>query len=81
MRKLTQRQLEVLQAIGEFWAEHHYSPSIRDLQKALQIGSTNGVTDHLYALERKGMLTRAPGRSRSIVLTTKGSRELSEVGG
>ena len=69
---LAPRQLEVLTWIYDFLDEHCYPPSVREIGKGLGIRSTNGVNDHLLALERKGFLTREKLRSRTIVLTCEG---------
>lgn len=57
-------------------------PSYREIGQALGIKSTNGVSDHLKALERKGYLERVGGRgaSRSVRLTTKAVGHLQEEG-
>ena len=69
MNQLTARQSEVLAAIRAFTKEHNYSPTFRELANVLGIESTNGVTVHLKALERKGYVTREPGKSRTLRLT------------
>lgn len=69
MAVLTERQLEVLRFIAEQIDERGYPPTIREIGEALSISSTNGVNDHLKALERKGYLTRDPMLSRSLMVT------------
>ncbi len=64
--KLTKRQQEVLEVIAGHLDEVGYPPTIRELGDALGISSTNGVNDHLKALERKGFLTREDGKSRTM---------------
>ncbi|HUL60717.1 MAG TPA: transcriptional repressor LexA [Anaeromyxobacteraceae bacterium] len=86
MMGLTDRQLEVLRFIAHQIEECGYPPTIREIGEALEIRSTNGVNDHLKALERKGFLTRDPVKSRALIPTPKardllgeGSRETSNV--
>ncbi len=67
MPRLTDRQLEVLQAIRQLSARG-YPPTYRELCRALGIRSNNGVRDHLRALETKGAITRVEKQARSIVL-------------
>jgi len=43
-----------------------YPPTIRELGDALGISSTNGVNDHLKALEKKGYLSRESSKSRTM---------------
>ncbi len=69
MTGLTDRQLEVLRFIARQIEENGYPPTIREIGEALEIRSTNGVNDHLKALERKGFLTRDPVKSRALIPT------------
>lgn len=63
---LTQRQEEVLEAIRVVTARLGYAPSHRDLCVELGIQSTNAVSDHLLALEKRGRIARTPGVPRSL---------------
>lgn len=58
MRGLTERQQDVIAIIQSHITQHGRPPTVRFIAAALGIGSTNGVVDHLRALERKGVLTR-----------------------
>jgi repressor LexA len=69
MTGLTDRQLEVLRFIAREIEERGYPPTIREIGEALDIRSTNGVNDHLKALERKGFLSRDPVKSRALIPT------------
>ncbi len=66
MKGLTDRQLAVLQFIQSHQASQGYPPTIREIGEQLGIKSTNGVNDHLKALERKGMLSRVGSKSRAM---------------
>ncbi len=66
---LTQRQLEVLRFIARDIEERGYPPTIREIGEALDIASTNGVNDHLKALEKKGFLQRDAAKSRALIPT------------
>lgn len=68
--KLTDRQAEVLGHIKRLIEANGYAPTIRELATCLGITSTNGVETHLVELERKGLITRTPGRSRSLKLAS-----------
>jgi repressor LexA len=74
---LTDRQLEVLRFIARQIEDAGYPPTIREIGEALDIRSTNGVNDHLKALERKGFLTRDPAKSRALIPTER-AREAVE---
>jgi repressor LexA len=78
---LTDRQLEVLRFIAEQIEERGYPPTIREIGEALDIRSTNGVNDHLKALEKKGYLQRDPVKSRAVMPTERAREVLGEVMG
>src|SRR6266511_3111163 len=87
MNGLTDRQLEVLRFIGRQIDDAGYPPTIREIGEEMDIRSTNGVNDHLKALERKGYLNRGEQQSRSLVPTKRarlvlglGARRNGEVG-
>lgn len=64
--KLTSRQATVLEMIADHIEDVGYPPTIRELGDSLGIKSTNGVNDHLKALEKKGYLTREDAKSRTM---------------
>lgn len=66
MQKLTDRQRIVLDFIRDSIDERGFPPTLREIGNHLGIRSTNGVNDHLRALERKGYLTREDMKSRSL---------------
>ena len=66
-QKLTRRQQQVLEIINQSIANDGYPPTIREIGAQLGISSTNGVNDHLKALERKGYLNRCGAKSRAMV--------------
>ena len=80
MNGLTDRQLEVLRFIARQIDEAGYPPTIREIGEALDIRSTNGVNDHLKALEKKGFLARDPVKSRALIPTPQAREVLSGDG-
>jgi len=68
MQKLTDRQRAVLEFISDSISDRGYPPTLREIGNHLGIRSTNGVNDHLRALERKGYLTREDMKSRTLRL-------------
>jgi repressor LexA len=81
MKALTKRQKEVLTTIRDSIAESGYPPTIREIGDALGIKSTNGVNDHLKALERKKYIERGDAKSRAINLTDKALAEYGDLPG
>ena len=79
MNGLTDRQREVLRFVAQQIEECGYPPTIREIGEALDIRSTNGVNDHLKALERKGFLTRDPVKSRALIPTPQARQLLGDA--
>lgn len=66
MQGLTKRQEKVLDYISSSITERGYPPTLREIGRHMGIRSTNGVNDHLRALERKGYLKREDMKSRAL---------------
>lgn len=66
MQKLTERQEMVLGYIHMSISDRGYPPTLREIGNHMGIRSTNGVNDHLRALERKGYLLREDMKSRAL---------------
>jgi len=87
---LTDRQEKILAFIKKSIQDQGYPPTIREIGEHFGIRSTNGVNDHLKALERKGYLLRGELKSRALSVIDGGRsparllrmsrRELSAVG-
>src|ERR1700704_2956826 len=71
MEELTDRQKQILHFIVRESELKGFPPTIREIGEEMDIRSTNGVNDHLKALERKGYLTRGEQQSRSLVATKR----------
>jgi len=76
MRELTERQRAVLRTIVQSIISRGYPPTLREIGVKMGIRSTNGVNDHLKALEKKGYLTRDDQKSRALVPTERGWRAI-----
>lgn len=63
---LTDRQQEILDFISKSIAKRGYPPTLREIGSHFGIKSTNGVNDHLRALEKKGYLQREDLKSRAL---------------
>jgi repressor LexA len=79
MQGLTQRQQMVLDFIRQSIHDRGYPPTLREIGARMGIRSTNGVNDHLRALERKGYLTREDMKSRALRPTNIGGEPESET--
>src|SRR3954468_20568441 len=63
---LTDRQKAVLDFISRSIEKRGYPPTLREIGEHMGIRSTNGVNDHLKALEKKGYLEREDLKSRAL---------------
>jgi repressor LexA len=75
-RYITEKQRMVLEFIQEYGDSNGYAPSIRDVAGRFEC-SVKGAYDHVVALEKKGLIERSKNRSRSILVASRGKRELS----
>jgi repressor LexA len=82
--ELTERQQRVLSFIEAQIKKHGYPPTIREIGRHLGIKSTNGVNDHLNALERKGFIKRQDHKSRTLSVVkdepARKVRDLESIG-
>lgn len=72
--QLTDRQQSVYDMIRSLIVKRGYGPTVREIGEHFGIKSPNGVMCHLRALERKGLITRSPNKSRAIELTHPADR-------
>ena len=64
---ITKRQREILDYLIETHATTGLVASVRELQSHFGFSSSNAVTSHLKALEKKGYIRRIEGKARSII--------------
>ena len=68
MPRTSNKPEEIMNFVNEFVQEHGYSPSVREIGEAVGLRSTASVSDHLQALQAKGILGAAgqKGRKRAL---------------
>ncbi|MFL5864516.1 MAG: transcriptional repressor LexA [Solirubrobacteraceae bacterium] len=72
---LTKRQKEIFDYIRRYASKHGYPPTVREIGKAVGLGSPSTVHAHLANLEKIGLLKRDPSKPRAIeVLVEKAKR-------
>ena len=64
---LTARQKEIYDFLLRVIREKGYAPSIPEIGAKFKISSTNGVADHLKALQKKGYIRRVGKRAIEMV--------------
>ena len=75
---LTFRQKAIYDFLLKTIREKGFAPSIPEIGRQFKIASTNGVSDHLKALEKKGYIRRV-GKRAIEVLSTLGKPVLTAV--
>ncbi len=81
MQGLTKRQEQTLEFIRHSIEERGYPPTLREIGEHMGIRSTNGVNDHLRALERKGYLRREDMKSRALRLVEESATTAPSISG
>lgn len=72
---LTKRQKQLLEYIVQYTFENLFQPSFREICDHMEIASTNGVADHLRAIQRKGYIVLSdPPTARAIVFRDESLR-------
>lgn len=71
-KTLTPRQLQILTMIRDGRRRNGYSPTLQEMADQLKISKIT-VFEHVEALIRKGLLTRASHRARSLEVTADAS--------
>jgi repressor LexA len=64
---LTARQKQIYDFLLKSVREQGYAPSIQEIGQRFKIASTNGVSGHLKALEKKGYIRRAGKRAFELL--------------
>ena len=80
MKKLTNRQEEILNLIKDHISDFGFPPTRVDISKALGFKSPNAAEEHLRAIERKGFIKILSGASRGIVLNEANNDEIPVIG-
>ena len=81
MKPLTSKERTFYEYITETIRAQGYSPSVRDIQQALQIKSTSTVHSYLERLEEKGYIHKAGHKSRSLRVSdpTPASSDIAHI--
>jgi len=78
---LTARQRKIVRFISGWVQEHGYSPSMREIGRAVGLTSTSSVEHQLAALQAKGYLRRAAGCPRTVEVRLPGQPPVSPAPG
>lgn len=79
-RKARTTQLRALWFISEFREMHTFSPTVREIGKALGYGYPSAGMEIVTGLREAGWIRSVPGASRTITLTQEGRDLLKREG-
>jgi repressor LexA len=68
--ELTDRQEKILDYIRYVTRVRNYPPSVREIGEAVGLSSSSTVHNHLNQLERRGLIRRDTGKSRTVQLVS-----------
>ena len=66
MQKPTKKQAALLKFIDNYTVENNHSPSYREIQNALGLGSVATVAQHIDNCVEAGFLKKTPNAARSL---------------
>ena len=66
MQKPTKKQATLLKFIDNYTTEKNHSPSYREIQSALGLGSVATVAQHIDNCVQAGFLKKSPNTARSL---------------
>lgn len=78
MKPLTRKQQQIYDYIISFSGEHGYPPSVREIGAYVGLKSPSTVHFHMKALEEKGLITKAEGKTRAITINGVAGRPVAE---
>lgn len=67
MVALTERQQEIVDFIGRFYAENHVGPTVREIASEFGFASPQAVSGHLKALVKKDAIVVYEKTARGIL--------------
>ena len=70
---MSNKENEILEFINYTLKNDGYSPSVREIGEAVNLKSTSTVQYHLKKLEKKGVINKSEGKSRSLHLNDMAS--------
>ena len=62
----TKKQRDLLKFIQDFSIDHEYSPSYREIQRAMGLKSVSAVAEHIDNCVKAGFLKKIPNAARTL---------------
>lgn len=66
MKQPTKKQTALLKFIDQYTEEHNYSPSYREIMRAMKLNSVSAVAEHINNCVAAGYLEKIPNAARSL---------------
>lgn len=66
MKQPTKRQTALLKFIDQYTEENNYSPSYREIMRAMNLNSVSAVAEHINNCVDAGFLKKIPNAARSL---------------
>ena len=66
MKRPTKKQTILLKFIDQYTEEHNYSPSYREIMRAMDLSSVSAVAEHINNCVSAGFLKKVPNAARSL---------------
>ena len=66
MKQPTKKQTALLKFIDQYTEEHNYSPSYREIMRAMKLNSVSAVAEHINNCVVAGYLEKVPNAARSL---------------
>lgn len=79
-RQISSRQLSILACIAEGIQSHGFPPTVREIANTVGLASPSSAKYQLDLIEKAGIITRDPRRSRTIEITELGLEILRNNG-
>lgn len=71
----TKKQKQLLKFIQDFTIEHDYSPSYREIQRAMGLKSVSAVAEHVDNCVKAGYLKKTPNAARTLEVIPQETHE------
>lgn len=68
---LYKRQRQIYDFISQYIQKNGFSPTLKEMAEAIGVSSLATVHEHLQALEKKGVIKKTDGQTRSIELVDR----------
>lgn len=79
MKKAEQKMSEILAFLKEYTFDNGFSPSYREISKAVNLKSINSVKQYLDILEERHLIKRQTNKNRTIEIVGKNKDEIIDL--